>query len=121
MTAPCAGLYALFDAEDEASQARAAAICSGCDIRQACHDGAVERDEPQGTWGGRLFPIVLLDGMPVDVAPVVVHGTRTARNNGCTCRRCLDAHARYVAEWRRRDVTPAVKWEQTAIDWEAAS
>lgn len=123
MTAPCFGLHALFDAEDEASQQRAAAVCAGCQLRQACHDGAVERDEPQGTWGGRVFPVALLDGMPA--APVVeVAHSRAAyvANAHGDCARCRAANAAYRAQWLARPVvTDAPRFEQTAIDLGAAS
>ena len=33
----------------------AKALCQGCRIRAACLEGAVERREPWGVWGGELF------------------------------------------------------------------
>ncbi|WP_205648952.1 WhiB family transcriptional regulator, partial [Acuticoccus kandeliae] len=29
--------------------------CGGCPLRQACLDGALERAEPWGVWGGEIF------------------------------------------------------------------
>lgn len=37
--------------------ARAIDICSGCPIRQQCYDGAVDRQEPWGVWGGVWFDV----------------------------------------------------------------
>jgi WhiB family transcriptional regulator, redox-sensing transcriptional regulator len=34
---------------------RAKALCAGCPVRQACLDGAIERREPAGVWGGEIF------------------------------------------------------------------
>ena len=30
-------------------------ICAGCPVAGACLDGALERREPWGVWGGQLF------------------------------------------------------------------
>jgi WhiB family redox-sensing transcriptional regulator len=35
--------------------ARAKAICSKCALAETCRDGAVERAEPWGVWGGELI------------------------------------------------------------------
>jgi WhiB family redox-sensing transcriptional regulator len=32
----------------------AKALCVDCPLRQACLDGALERREPWGVWGGQL-------------------------------------------------------------------
>jgi WhiB family redox-sensing transcriptional regulator len=49
------GLTALFFSEDLYDIARAKHICSTCPVRQACLDGALDRREPCGVWGGELF------------------------------------------------------------------
>lgn len=33
----------------------AKSLCQDCPLRQACLDGALERREPWGVWGGELF------------------------------------------------------------------
>lgn len=43
------------DASIEATE-RARAICRGCPVRAACYEGAVERREHHGVWGGVRFP-----------------------------------------------------------------
>ena len=45
----------LFFAESPADVERAKALCTTCPIREACLDGALERREPWGVWGGELF------------------------------------------------------------------
>jgi hypothetical protein len=41
---------------DEIPDIRAAkAICGTCDLAAECLDGALERREPWGVWGGQLF------------------------------------------------------------------
>jgi WhiB family redox-sensing transcriptional regulator len=44
----------LFFAEAPADVERAKALCLDCPFRQACLDGAIERREPWGVWGGQL-------------------------------------------------------------------
>ncbi len=53
----------LFFSEDEVELARAKAVCARCGLRERCLDGAVERREPYGVWGGKL----VLDGVPVEM------------------------------------------------------
>lgn len=53
----------LFFSEDQVELARAKAICARCGLRERCLDGAVERREPYGVWGGKL----VLDGVPVEM------------------------------------------------------
>ena len=48
-------LTGLFFSEEPIDIARAKAICIPCPVRRACLDGAVERSEPWGVWGGQLF------------------------------------------------------------------
>jgi WhiB family redox-sensing transcriptional regulator len=44
----------LFFAESPADVESAKAICTQCPIRATCLDGALERQEPWGVWGGQL-------------------------------------------------------------------
>jgi WhiB family redox-sensing transcriptional regulator len=48
-------LTGLFFSEQLDDIARAKAICTGCELRVPCLDGAVARREPWGVWGGQLF------------------------------------------------------------------
>jgi WhiB family transcriptional regulator, redox-sensing transcriptional regulator len=52
----------LFFSDDDHELARAKAICRPCGLRHACLQGAIERAEPYGVWGGLL----VLDGVPVE-------------------------------------------------------
>ncbi len=52
---PCAGDPELFFAEAPADVEAAKALCQGCKIRVACLEGALERREPWGVWGGELL------------------------------------------------------------------
>ena len=45
----------LFFAESPADVELAKAVCTDCPIREACLQGALERKEPWGVWGGELF------------------------------------------------------------------
>ncbi len=44
----------LFFADEPVQIARAKAICAKCPIAVACLEGALERVEPWGVWGGEL-------------------------------------------------------------------
>ncbi len=55
----------LFFPADDATLARAAGVCGGCALRQACLDLAVARNE-SGVWGG----VLLADGKALDKVPV---------------------------------------------------
>jgi WhiB family redox-sensing transcriptional regulator len=48
-------MTALFFSEQIDDIARAKAVCEMCPIMDACLDGALERREPWGVWGGQLF------------------------------------------------------------------
>lgn len=50
-----ARLLHLFFSEDEREIAEAKAICGECPLRLPCLEGAIERAEPWGVWGGHLF------------------------------------------------------------------
>jgi Transcription factor WhiB len=50
-----AALLDLFFSEDASDIARAKAICSDCPLQLPCYEGALERREPWGVWGGELF------------------------------------------------------------------
>lgn len=54
----------LFFSDDDLDVARAKAICRSCTLQASCLDGAVERSEAYGVWGGTL----LIDGTPVRFA-----------------------------------------------------
>lgn len=46
---------ALFFSDQIPDIARAKAICAECDHMEACLQGARQRREPWGVWGGQLF------------------------------------------------------------------
>ena len=50
-----ARLLHLFFSEDQAEILEAKAICQTCPLRLSCLEGAQERGEPWGVWGGQLF------------------------------------------------------------------
>lgn len=52
----------LFFSEDDFDLARAKAICRKCSLRESCLEGALERGEAYGVWGGEL----LTDGVIVE-------------------------------------------------------
>ena len=45
----------LWFAESPADVEQAKALCVGCPVQALCLDGALERREPWGVWGGELF------------------------------------------------------------------
>ena len=45
----------LFFSDDVLDIARAKAICSKCKLTASCLDGALDRAEPWGVWGGELI------------------------------------------------------------------
>jgi len=45
----------LFFAESPADVEFAKSLCQACPIRLQCLNGALERREPWGVWGGQLF------------------------------------------------------------------
>ena len=45
----------LFFSDEPIATARARAICSKCPLSAACLEGALERAEPWGVWGGQLI------------------------------------------------------------------
>ncbi len=45
----------LFFAESPSDVETAKALCLDCPVRAQCLDGALERREPWGVWGGELF------------------------------------------------------------------
>ena len=55
-TARCADgngtLTPLFFSDENIDIARAKAICTRCALSASCLDGALEREEPWGVWGG---------------------------------------------------------------------
>lgn len=48
-------MVGLFFSEELQDIARAKDICSVCPVIAECLDGALERREPWGVWGGQLF------------------------------------------------------------------
>lgn len=52
---PCTEDAELFFAEAPADVETAKALCQGCRARIACLEGALERREPWGVWGGELL------------------------------------------------------------------
>ena len=52
---PCSDDPELFFAEAPADVEAAKALCQGCRARQVCLEGALERREPWGVWGGELL------------------------------------------------------------------
>ena len=56
-------LTPLFFSDDEIDIARAKAICTRCGLSERCLEGALDRAEPYGVWGGRL----VIDGAVVEV------------------------------------------------------
>jgi WhiB family redox-sensing transcriptional regulator len=48
-------LLELFFSEQLDDIARAKGICAECALREPCLEGAVDRREPWGVWGGQLF------------------------------------------------------------------
>lgn len=61
-TARCADgngtLSGLFFSDDDVDIARAKAICRRCPLADSCLDGALDRNEAYGVWGG----VLLIDG-----------------------------------------------------------
>ena len=45
----------LFFSEQLDDIAAAKAFCAGCPVREDCLEGALDRREPWGVWGGELF------------------------------------------------------------------
>lgn len=52
---PCGTNPQLWFSELPADLEVAKMACRGCPLRQACLEGAVERREPWGVWGGEIF------------------------------------------------------------------
>lgn len=52
----------LFFSDDEYELARAKAICRSCGLAEECLQGAIERAEVYGVWGGKL----VIEGVPVE-------------------------------------------------------
>ncbi|MCC5952764.1 MAG: WhiB family transcriptional regulator [Acidimicrobiia bacterium] len=50
-----AALANIFFSDDLGDIARAKLICAECPVMLACLEGAIDRHEPWGVWGGQLF------------------------------------------------------------------
>ena len=82
----------VFFSEDLHDIARAKHLCGSCAVKARCLDGALERREPWGVWGGELFlnghvlaqkrrrgrppknraaEVILIDGEEVVVVPAI--------------------------------------------------
>lgn len=48
-------LVSLFFSEDLHDIAKAKNVCAACPVLAECLEGAIERREPWGVWGGQLF------------------------------------------------------------------
>jgi WhiB family transcriptional regulator, redox-sensing transcriptional regulator len=58
---PCGMAPELFFADDPGSIAQARRLCASCQARAVCLEGALQRGEPWGVWGGEL----LLNGVVI--------------------------------------------------------
>lgn len=52
---PCEADPELFFADYPRALRKAVTLCQGCPIKTPCYEGARERREPFGVWGGVLF------------------------------------------------------------------
>lgn len=52
---PCREEPDLFFAESPSDVELAKSLCGTCPIRAACLEGAIDRREPWGVWGGQLL------------------------------------------------------------------
>lgn len=52
---PCQHEPDLFFAARPADLERARDLCGACPVQDLCLTGALERREPHGVWGGRIF------------------------------------------------------------------
>lgn len=50
-----ARLLHMFFSEEQEEIEQAKAICAGCPLQVPCLEGAIERREPWGVWGGKLM------------------------------------------------------------------
>ena len=51
----CTGLTDLFFSDDEQDIEQAQALCDQCPLQSPCLQGALQRREAAGVWGGLLF------------------------------------------------------------------
>ncbi|MGP5096819.1 WhiB family transcriptional regulator [Brachybacterium alimentarium] len=45
----------LFFSERRADLEQAMSLCTGCPLLEECRQGALDREEPWGVWGGAIF------------------------------------------------------------------
>lgn len=117
MTAPttlaaaaCIGSSRTFDFAVEGNPAaikHAKEICTACDLRAACLEGALERRERWGVWGGLSKPerdVLLAERDAAtfmqEPPPTERHGRSCATSGRCDCAEGRAAHARYMRERR---------------------
>jgi len=113
MRVPCADTPDLMFTPGLVAVEAAKRLCAHCPVADRCAE--LGQGEQWGVWAGRTADeraeldraddeLFAVTATPVEVEQ---HGTRTARNAGCTCLRCIRAHTLYVREWRaaRTDVT----------------
>lgn len=55
----------LFFSDNDLEIDKSKAICNTCDMQESCLDGAIDRAEPFGVWGGQL----MRNGIPVARRP----------------------------------------------------
>ena len=55
LTTPCVGDPELWFAETPEALEQAKTLCRGCPLQLACLQGAIERREPWGVWGGQIL------------------------------------------------------------------
>ncbi len=76
----------LFFSNNDSDIDKSKAICKTCDMQESCLDGAIDRAEPFGVWGGQLIrngtPVAKRPRrgrppkttVPLDIAPLAASG-----------------------------------------------
>lgn len=118
MTGPCASHDPDWWFADEGTDEDRAArlLCSSCPLAVACYNGAVQRDEQHGTWGGQRFPLPQLE---LTDGPTLQpwHGQPAGyKAHGCRCTPCRQAHARDIKTWRDNRMTGAVRMAEASAN-----
>lgn len=89
-------------------------VCASCPVRQQCLDTAIANGEPFGVFGGHTVKerrqiaaglpperAVYKNRRPIDHGSVGGYNLHLRRGEEA-CRLCLDAHASYKADYKRR-------------------